>query len=63
MRNDDRKARVRMAVMTSTRSSRAAASSSLSSAPWASNTASMSGTSPSGVLSISLRNAHATGIF
>ena len=63
MRNDDRNARVRMALMISTRSSRAVASASLSSAPWASNTASTSGTSPSGVLSISLRSAQATGIF
>ena len=49
--------------MVPTRPSRAEASAGLSPAPWAAKTASTSGTSPSGVCWISLRNAHATGIF
>ena len=49
--------------MVPTRPSRAEASAGLSPAPWAAKTASTSGTSPSGVCWISLRSAHATGIF
>ena len=63
IRNEERKARVRIDSMVPTRPSRAEASAGLSPAPWAAKTASTSGTSPSGVCWISLRSAHATGIF